>query len=365
MPYIRKDDLTKVRLNASTLFRSFNEYQVSKLNGIIDEMNEMRLTTDVHPLFFLLRNDDQVELIQKSINSIFQYDQNRYRNKIFKKLINSTQFDNLQAAIAEIQAAGFYCKKFFGIKNISVAWEEQEKGPDIIIRGYDNPIIIEVTTRKADKRILEQDAIIDKVREALEISVIQHKIPKYKYIFSIFQGTIFKERDISEFVNFVKKAKRVGTGKYQYKDNGEVKAEIKIALLNTSKREYVTGIGPCGVYWLEDNRLIRETIVRKARSGQLLKNAFNFVCIANMQKFDQTDFEEGFLGKESYGLDGRFLGRIGRIDNRRYYGANAVVEKEALPIVHGVIYFDWDYTRKKIINTINNQPPKIVLDILS
>ena len=96
--------------------------------------------------------------------------------------------------------------------------------------------------------------------------------------------------------------------------------------------------------FVQDEKRIRHRIIEKA-CEQLPKKELNFVYIPNYGEFDDIDFQEAFLGKEVWLIKKKKLVFAGREKN----GSVSIIKDKNYSPICGLIYSDWDYTKKKLI----------------
>lgn len=309
-----------------------------------------------HGLFFSLCNPAIYPSLLEAIKSIKGYDKANFFPKTINKLTNSFSHIDQQAAVAEIVVVGYYCKKFLGHPDVLVNWERtiptSGKRMDVTLVYKNEFINIEVTAKDKDKRIRDFNELRYKVKVAIELRIENFTTQKFCYIFNIFTeekdgeqfASEFTESHIKAFVEFISEIREKGEGKYYFIVGNKRLASVEIQKLNRLAREFASQIDMWSGFMKDDTR-IKNRIVEKA-SNQLPKDDINFVYIPNLSGFDDIDFEEAFLGKEEWHLNkkGDVVAKT-----RSGNGAISIIKDCKYSPVCGLIYSDWDYSKKRII----------------
>jgi len=331
-----------------------------------------QLRLEQYGLFFSLCDPYIYPYLLKAIESIKKYNYSKYLPKVVNKLVKNCDWFSHQTTVAEIIVAGYYFEKFMNDSSIIVEWErkvsETNKSVDVSLLGGDKPINIEVTGKSEDIRIREYFNLRYRVKTEIEKEVRKLPDQKYSYIFSIctkrgdgVSEKNFFEKYIPNFVNFILESRQKGLGKYSFEVDGKTLATVEIKELERLKSEYADSYRDIWVGWLKDYKRLKNIIVDKAKN-QLCPNDINFIYIPNLSNFDDIDFQEAFLGKELYYVD---INSKETRFSREKDGAINIINEKGYPIVNGVIYSKWDYSKKKmIINPLINLD-KRVLSLIS
>ncbi len=308
-----------------------------------------------HSLFFSLCNPSVYPHLLETLEAIKKYNKHTFFPKAISKLTRSSDRLGQQAAVAEVLAVGYYCKKFLGEKTIKVTWERKieatGKKMDISLLGLSYPVNIEVTVKHEDERMRYHFDLRYKIKVAIEGMIAELPDQQYSYLFSIVTNkkngetiTTFSEKDISDFVEFIASMRRNGPGEYEFSVSNEKLATVRIQKLNKLKKEYAAHMDMWAGF-LKDEKRIRNTIVDKAEN-QLPKDEINFVYLPSLSDFDEIDFQEAFLGKEQWHFrkDANIRGF-----SRKPDGVVQVISEKDFSPIYGLIWSGWDYAQKKVV----------------
>lgn len=354
MIYTKDDEIKIVKENLKAFEGKISE-RLSR------QLLEKQIRNTQHGLFFTLCNPRVYPHLLKSIDNIKIYNKPKYFPKAIKKLTSSFSLIDQQAAVAEIIAVGYYFHKFYQSRNIVVEWERQvpnsKKVMDISLIGTSKPVNIEVTAKDRDDRQNKHFNLRYKVKVALEKTLENLSDQKYSYIFSLVSIreenkeknndtiTLFSEKNIEDFVNFVLQKRSLGSGKYNFEPNGVMLATVTIAPLNKVKTEFAAGPDMWSGF-MKDEKRIRNRVVDKAEK-QLPKNEVNFVFVPNFGDFDEIDYQEAFFGKEQWHINMN-KPEMNRMTRRPDGIIQVIAEKHYSP-VYGIIWSGWNYEKKHIL----------------
>lgn len=347
MIYTRDEEIELVKKN-------INVFENRLPDRIKQQLLSRHLRISQHGLFFSLCNPQIYHQLLSALETIKLYNRARYFYKAVSKLSNASRWLDQKAMVSEIIAIGYYFKKFLKSDEINVEWERPltntNKVMDISLLGLEVPINIEVTIKEFNRSHNEYFELRYKTKVFIEKAIERLPNQKYHYLFSLVTKedqqnitTEFTESNIEGFVNFVLETRMIGLGKYQYFKNGKIIASVEIVKLNKLRTEFAS----CSDIWsgfLNDENRIKNRIVDKARE-QLPKDEVNFVYIPNLGGFDEIDYQEAFLGKEQWSVNQSGIYFAGRKSD----GSIHIISERKYSPVHGLIWSEWDYSRRNVL----------------
>jgi hypothetical protein len=305
---------------------------------------------DKHGLFFSLCNPNVFLFLEKALVAIKKYKSGKYFPRALRKLIKASEWLEHKAVVAEIIVVGYYFDKFQANKKIEIIWERKlnEKGGsvDVSLVGLEKNINIEVTALHDVAEQRHYFNLRKEIQIALEKMSESYKNQEYAYLFSLPDNSVFSKSDIPRFIEFIKSVRNtIGVGKHMFKQDGKVMIAVEIVPLNKSKTEYASDIGIFS-RWNEDSKRIQDKIAGKV-ARQLPKGDINFVCVPTLDIWTNNyEMEMAMLGSEKIVIDLK-SGESKLL--RDSDDVSKILSEKSYESFYGLIYFNWDYSRKKII----------------
>lgn len=343
------------------IYVRFEELKVVKSNLVIfsgqlkrDFIDKLLKPKDIrykkHGLFFSLCNPSVFPFLNQALISIKQYDNGKYFSKAIKKLVKASDWLEHKSVVSEVIVVGYYFKKFKDDKNINVVWErktaESGRNVDVSILGWKNNVNIEITALHSDAESRSFFQLREEVKIALEQMAESFKEQKYSYLFSLPEGSRLSKEEIHSLVKFIRTVrKEKGVGKHSFKEGEKFLASVDILPLNKLKKEYASNMDMLSG-WNGDWERVQDKISGKV-SKQLPKGEINFVCISALDIWtDGYEAECAMLGSEKININLK-TGEQGWFRNSD--DVSKILSKEAYESFYGLIYFNYDYSKKRII----------------